>query len=154
MLREWVAKAVVENSFIAGIILFGSTARGEQSDRSDIDLLVLWDDIEMARNEAYVYVYKAVAKHFPPQVSLTILDMRYADFMNIQEATPLILNIIWDGVVLYDRYGKLEELLTSVRKALQNMNITPCKRGKYYYWRLPKPGSQVEINVAHDYKPS
>ena len=43
----YIDRLVSENPFISGIILFGSISRREKRERSDIDLLILWDKLEM-----------------------------------------------------------------------------------------------------------
>lgn len=69
------------------------------------------------------------------------------EFFGLDEATPLLLNIIEDGLVLYDRYGKLEGFLSKVRNALREGGLVRVRRGRYYCWRFPKPGVKVRLNI-------
>jgi len=144
---ECVKRMVVENRFVAGVILFGSVARGEESERSDVDLLVLWEGLDVDEKKRHVYVYRAVSQYFPSSVRLTVLDMEYSSFLKVRKLTPLLLNIIYDGVVLYDKYGLLEKFLSRVRGELEAKGLKRVKIGKYYYWKLPKPGAKVELEV-------
>ncbi|RLE63601.1 MAG: hypothetical protein DRJ38_07085 [Thermoprotei archaeon] len=146
-ISKYIKKIVSENSFIAGIVLFGSIAREEKHEKSDIDLLILWDNLYVDPDERYVYIYKVVSKYFPPSTSLTILDMKYDDFLKVEKATPLFLNIVYDGIVLFDKYGKLKNFILKVKKELEKMGVKREKIGKYYYWKLPKAGSKVELKV-------
>ena len=142
-----VERIVLENEFIVGVILFGSVARGEESGRSDVDLLILWEGLDVDVRKRHVYVYRVVSRYFPSFVRLTVLDMEYSRFLNVRKLTPLLLNIICDGVILYDKYGLLEDFLIRVRRELKAKGLERVKLGKYYYWKLPKPGAKVELEV-------
>ncbi|MGC8832188.1 MAG: nucleotidyltransferase family protein [Thermoproteota archaeon] len=143
-LKEKLLNIALENSFITGIILFGSVARGEETEKSDIDLLVLWEGLNP--DNSYSYIYKNVSKYFPRE-SVTILDMNYFDFLEVKDVTTLFINIVWDGIVVYDKYGKLESFLERVRSELIAKGIERKEVGKYYYWRLPKPGQKVKLEI-------
>jgi len=82
---ERVGRVVREHSFIAGVVLFGSVARGEEGERSDVDLLVLWEGLD--ERKAARVVYEAVSKHFPPGVGLTVLESDYWRFVRASKAT-------------------------------------------------------------------
>ena len=148
---EWIAKCVEkmvsENEFVAGVVLFGSIARGEESDRSDVDLLILWEGLEVDPRERHVYIYKVVSRYFPPSTGLTVLDMEYSRFVSARKLTSLLLNIMYDGVVLYDKHGLLEDFLSRVRKELRAKGLERRRAGKYYYWVLPRPGNKIELEV-------
>jgi len=67
-------------------------------------------------SEAYIYIYKIIRKYFPANIDLTVLEMNYLKFISMKEITPLILNILWDGIVLYDKHGKLRDFILNIRK--------------------------------------
>jgi predicted nucleotidyltransferase len=146
MLHEAIESIVSENRFIAGIIVFGSTARGESSERSDLDLLILWENLNVNPSKRHIHIYKAISKHLPAE-KLTVVDMEYTRFLNIKKATPLLLNIIWDGVAVYDKYGRLEDFMLKVRRELESKGVVRRKDGKHYYWELPKPGCKIKLEV-------
>ncbi|RLF09694.1 MAG: hypothetical protein DRJ98_07710 [Thermoprotei archaeon] len=137
-------KMCEENSFIAGVILFGSTARREaKQGKSDLDLLVLWEGLDSSVSERYVKLYELATRYFPFK-SLTVVDMEYRRFINPCKLTPLLLNIIWDAAVLYDKHGKLEAFLSEAKKRFIKVGLVRVKKGRFYYWKLPKPGVKVE----------
>ena len=146
IIAERVKEMVSENQFISGVILFGSIARGEEHGRSDIDLLILWENLRIDPSERYIYIYRIVSKYFP-STNLTLLDIEYSSFLNARKITPLLLNIIYDGIVLYDKYGKLEDFLSRVKRELETKGIKRRKIGRYYYWMLPEAGSKVRLEV-------
>jgi predicted nucleotidyltransferase len=146
-LRELAAKcvgeAVRESSFIAGVVLFGSVARGEWSERSDVDLLVLWEGLDASK--APRTVYEAVSRRFPAGVPLTVLEAEYWSFVGARKLTPLLVNVACDGVVLYDRYGKLSDFLLRIKRGLERAGVVRKRRGRFYYWVLPKPGAKLVL---------
>lgn len=142
-----VRRMVSENKFIAGVVLFGSLARGEETERSDVDLLILWDGLKVNSSRRHVYVYEVVSKYFPSTLRLTVLEMEYTSFIKVKKLTPLILNIIYDGIVLYDKYGRLREFMKKVREELKVKGLKRRKTGRTYYWILPKPGAKVRLEV-------
>jgi predicted nucleotidyltransferase len=77
-LREWVSEAVdeiVRHFNPVRVILFGSVARGEEGPDSDIDLLVVFDELpERTKLEAEVAVRRAITVPAAVEVLVTDLD--------------------------------------------------------------------------------
>jgi predicted nucleotidyltransferase len=80
------------------LILFGSQARGEQSQYSDIDLILLLEDIENAsyERENYLPVISDISLKYDTVVSIIPFDVR--EFHT--KRTPLILNVQKEGIRL------------------------------------------------------
>lgn len=133
-----------ENPFVAGLILFGSAARGESDGRSDLDLLILWEDVDLPLRERYIMFYELASRYFKVDKGLTVLDVEYARFINLKKVNPLFLNIIFDAIVLYDKYGKLGSFVSEARRKLAETGLKRVRRGRFYYWVLPRPGAIVE----------
>lgn len=133
-----------ENPFVAGLILFGSVARGESDSRSDLDLLILWEDVDLPLRERYVMFYKLASRYFKVGKGLTVLDVEYARFVNLKKINPLFLNIIFDAIILYDKHGKLNAFISETREKLAKTGLTRVRKGRFYYWVLPRPGVIVE----------
>ena len=135
---------LVSSSFVA-VLLFGSLARCEAGDRSDVDLLVLHtglNRIDRVRRRRAVYLaVSALLRDYP----LTVIDMDINEFLNPGIITPLLLNIYWDAVVLLDRTGKLSEFLERVRRRIVESGLRRVRDGRAYYWVLPKPLERVRI---------
>ena len=135
---------LVGSSFVA-VLLFGSLARCEAGDRSDVDLLVLHtglNRIDSVRRRRAVYLaVSALLRDYP----LTVIDMDINEFLNPGIITPLLLNIYWDAVVLLDRTGKLSEFLERVRRRIVESGLRRVRDGRAYYWVLPKPLERVRI---------
>ncbi|MEM2442974.1 MAG: nucleotidyltransferase domain-containing protein [Candidatus Bathyarchaeia archaeon] len=89
------------SSAIKFIIVYGSVARGEETENSDIDILVvggeknLWEKIsEIAHNVDYENNYET----FITTIYLTTEEFEH----RIKAGSPLIQTILREGVILYD----------------------------------------------------
>lgn len=145
LLRDRLCK--LKEECIKGIILFGSLARGEEREKSDVDLLVLHEGCSIRdpverRRYLYEIVKMALRRDFE---SITIIDMELTNFIKPVEITPLLLNIYWDGIVLLDRTNSLKEFLGYVKKRIVLSGLKRVKNGKAYYWILPEPLKEVKI---------
>ncbi|ADN49785.1 nucleotidyltransferase domain-containing protein [Vulcanisaeta distributa] len=135
---------LVGGSFMA-VLLFGSLARCEADEYSDVDLLVLHSGLgridRVKRRRAVYLAISALLRDYP----LTVIDMDINEFLNPGIITPLLLNIYWDAMVLLDRTGKLNEFLEQVRRRIVESGLRRIRDGKAYYWVLPKPLERVRI---------
>ncbi len=134
-------------SFIRAVILFGSAARGEAVERSDVDLLVLYEGLAEAslvkrRRLIYMLIMDRISGFFE---EATVIDIEYREFVEPRAITPLLLNIYWDGIVVLDRVGGLGSFLEHVRKKIAEAGLKRVKDGRTYYWVLPKPMQRVKI---------
>ena len=92
--REELQKIYLDR--LKEIILFGSYARGDAAEDSDIDLVVLLKDVKdiYAERENYFPVTSRISLKYDTVVSVVPFDSR--DFQ--QKRTPLILNVNKEGI--------------------------------------------------------
>lgn len=133
--------------YVKAVLLFGSLARGEAGERSDIDLLILHSNMPLSDPvERRRLLYKFVAECLEGvSESITLIDMDIELFLKPTTVTPLLLNIYADALVVVDRTGKIEEFLRHVRERIRELGFVRVKDGKAYYWVLPRPMEKVEI---------
>ncbi|MEM3372354.1 MAG: nucleotidyltransferase domain-containing protein [Candidatus Korarchaeum sp.] len=132
---------------VKAVLLFGSRARGESRDRSDIDLLVLHEGcgIEEAvirRRYLYDLLRDALGEGFE---DITLIDMELNAFLKPSEISSLLLNVYWDAIVVYDETGALEGFLRYVREKIVESGLKRVRDGRSYYWILPEPLKEVKI---------
>jgi len=132
---------------IKAVIMFGSRARGEARDKSDIDLLILHEDYGiqdsiLRRRHLYNLIRETIGEDFE---DVTVIDMDLKRFLNPIEITSLLLNIYWDAVVLYDKTGKIRDFLRHVRRKIIESGLKRVRDGMAYRWILPKPMEEVKI---------
>jgi predicted nucleotidyltransferase len=145
---EWLKSrmSLVSEPCVKAVLLFGSRARGESGERSDIDLLVLHEgygikDIVARRR----HFYKLLRKSIGGGIDLTVVDMELNEFLKPRGISPLLLNIYSDAIVLYDSTGSLEVFLKDVRRRISESGLKKVRNGKAYRWILPEPLKEVRI---------
>jgi predicted nucleotidyltransferase len=125
---------VFKDEFI-GLILFGSWARGEAKADSDIDLLIVFKSLKGFDIRAIAY--SIIAKQV--KMPLTLVDIRLSELVsNDYELTPLMLNILYDGIIIWDKYGLLKDFVEKGRRLIEKMKLVRYKTqdGKYGWKRI------------------
>ena len=137
-------KRVLGGKFV-GLMLFGSHARGEASGESDVDVFVVLRGLSglKARSE----IYSILAEHVKKPVTLVDVDLGEVCKRGL-EASSLLINVLYDGLIIYDELGVLrrlkEDALRLVEKARLVRYRTPD--GKYGWKRVDgKPLEVVEV---------
>ncbi len=109
-----IAEEISQNAQVVAVILYGSLAKEQATEESDIDLLVITEkDIEDQLN---VMVYNLMFKHDAPveAVFLTYDDL----VINLQAKTAFSFGLLEGYQILYDR-GGLESMLSIRKKEIQ-----------------------------------
>jgi len=137
-------KRVFGDRFV-GLMLFGSYARGEASEGSDVDVLVVLRGLKglKVRSEIYKVISKRVGK------PLTLIDLSLEELLRDDlEVTPLLLNALYDGIIIYDETGILERLKGKVLELISKAQLVRYKTpdGRYGWKRVDdKPLEVVEV---------
>jgi uncharacterized protein (DUF433 family) len=83
---------------LVDIILYGSYARGDYNENSDIDLLVVLKSIETAGKETDKIVDAIYDINLKYNTLISIVPITYKDYKNIN--SPLLLNVREEGVLV------------------------------------------------------
>ncbi len=122
-LREYIfsfVEQISKSSEIRGVILYGSVAKGTSGKFSDIDLFIMIEGDEQAFYEktaraAFENTEKIhkelLSKGIYSSISPLILSLK-----RLSEFSPLFLDILDYGIVLYDRKNTADDFLSSLRK--------------------------------------
>ncbi len=136
-------------AFIKGIILFGSSARHEQQKESDVDLLMIIDDISMVLTPDMVEAYKIINEKIIMKVSrrIHLTTLKFTSFWEYTRAgDPIAVNMLRDAVPIIDSgfFAPLQMLLYQGR-------IRPTPEAIYnYFTKAPRTlgNSRWHINSA------
>ncbi len=129
---------------VCSVVLFGSVARGEQRQRSDVDIIVVSDAFpesysarldllnpifrEVKSNESYLQLLKA-EYHF----SFSAVPYKPEDLI---ETPPLLLDVTEDGIILYDD-ELMRQKLAELKERLQALGSKRVRtRTGIWYWVL------------------
>lgn len=88
----------VYNDDLVDIILYGSYARGDYNENSDIDLLVVLKHIKSIGNEINKIVDAIYDINLKYNALISVVPVSYEDYKNIN--SPLLLNVREEGVLV------------------------------------------------------
>lgn len=124
------------SAFLKAVIIFGSTARGE-SNKGDIDIMIIVDDVSIVLNPAVVETYRIITEKLITEVStrLHVITLKLTAFWDyVRNSDPVAVNILRDGIALVDT-GFFEPL----QGLLQRGRIRPTSEAVWsYFSRAPR----------------
>ncbi|MFQ6051449.1 MAG: nucleotidyltransferase domain-containing protein [Candidatus Hydrothermarchaeota archaeon] len=139
------------NERLWSICLFGSVARGNPDATSDIDILIIAEDLDedvgkRIRETNYIHEKLKNTKEYRELKSSGRCGLISDLFLTPEEAKripPILLDVLTDGIIFYDKDGFLKRVLDTLDKKLKALGSKKIftKKGSYY-WIL-KPDIQV-----------
>lgn len=135
---------------LEAVVLFGSFAREEATELSDLDFFVVVCGLSSNLLERRRLVYDALTPVMEKfKVKIGVIDVEMEELG--KTITPLLLNIAHDGVILYDKEGNVGQLFERLRRALKRAGFARYRTqdGKYGWKpvRELQPGETWEIKV-------
>lgn len=128
---------------LVSVVLFGSVARGEAGELSDVDLLIICEIFPGSRWQRYALFHQAVV---PLEGMLEELARQhyYPEFRPILKTraeaevhTPLYLDMAEDARILYDRDGFFAGVLAKLRQRLAELGARRVfMEDGSWYWDL------------------
>jgi predicted nucleotidyltransferase len=143
----WVADL---GSLLVSIVLFGSVARRHARPTSDIDLVLVAHDLPRAlvdRRRIFLESWERVRRaRALPHMQWNLIAKSPAE---AQHRSPLYLDIVEDGILVFDRDGFFEAVLAGMRARMRELGSRRIfLPDGTWYWDL-KPdfrfGEIVEI---------
>jgi len=132
---------------LVSVVLYGSMARGDYGPASDIDLLIVADELpesRRARNRILVEIeerlYPALASLYRSKGYIEI-STKIKTSSEARLFTPLYLDMTKDAILIYDRDGFFAGVLAQLEKELDLMGAQRIQHGRTWYWKL-KPDYQ------------
>ena len=123
-------------SLIRAVVIFGSAARKTDTAKSDLDILVIIDDLGISLTREVTEAYRLIVKKTIVKIStrLHIITLRFTSFWDyIRNGDPIGINMLRDGVALIDT-GFFDPLQSLLKKG----KIRPTQESIWtYYIRSP-----------------
>ena len=146
-----VLREFLDDNLIS-VYIFGSVARGDFSENSDIDLIVvvkgLDEDIgrrlELASRIKTVFRRRTTSmrrllreKGYPTTISEVLLTPE-----EVEKHPPILLDLTIDGAPLIDRGGFMANELEKLKERLKELGAIRVRSKHGWYWIL-KPGAKL-----------
>jgi predicted nucleotidyltransferase len=135
-------------STLWGVVLFGSAARAEATETSDLDLLVVADDLPEAFSERLRLLRGLAPVSLRGKISLIAKtrDEFEAGFPSYY------LDLGLDGIVFYDRDRYMDGKLERIRELIDLAGLTRRRvdDGFFWQWRVPPAGQwRIDWSGVH-----
>jgi predicted nucleotidyltransferase len=128
-----------------GLGICGSVARGEATERSDIDIFVILGRHTPDADEVWYHRLNEALGDFRRDVSVLVYPMQ-----NILEVSNwYVLRLASDGIVVYDK-GNVRRAFDAVIKAARRAGLVQKRQGNGIAWtmgREMRPGEIFEVKV-------
>ena len=138
---------------VLSFALFGSVARGTAGPESDIDVLIVHEEVDFRPTKRFVEVLMILRRH-PEYLRLRdsgFLPDPYPVFMTekeLWERPHILLDILDDGIIIYDT-GVLRRRLETLRSRLSELGAKKVNlEDGTWYWDLKpdwKPGEVITL---------
>ncbi|RMF54654.1 hypothetical protein D6745_04645 [Candidatus Woesearchaeota archaeon] len=90
---------------LRAVVLFGKTARKTETPKSDIDILVILDDISIQLTKAIIQTYRIITEKLVRKISdrIHVTTLKFTTFWEYMRAgDPVGMNILRDGLPIID----------------------------------------------------
>ncbi|MEM3574882.1 MAG: nucleotidyltransferase domain-containing protein [Candidatus Bathyarchaeia archaeon] len=141
---------------LRSVCLFGSVARGDFEAGSDVDLLIVVEGLPEDVGNRHSMFRDLRARIASSKAARGIRELGYSAAASeiyltpeeVEKHPPIMLDIVEDGIIIYDRDGFLRKVLEDIRAKLRELGARRMKIGKGWYWVL-KPDAKLgeEIRV-------
>ena len=139
---------------LVSVVFFGSAARGAQNYDSDLDFLIVCDDLPPGRMKR-VKEFEEIENALQPPMEKAKQQgchIRLSPIFKTRDeaikGSPIFLDMVEDAEIAYDRDCFFANILAGMKKRLAALGARRVWRGNAWYWDLKpdfKPGEVFEI---------
>ena len=147
-LAKRAAEALRATDGIIGICVFGSVARGQANDDSDIDMLVLGDSPDIEPSSLYKLTPKSAR-----EAGLSILYFTPDRLANhLRQASVFSLHLRRDGWIIFDRGGRLAGILQEDPEPHPRQEILRQRKLLRSFRHTERFGGRFLFPLSHVYR--
>lgn len=133
-IKEEITKRLAKSPItIIAAAIYGSWAKGTQTQDSDLDILMISDEInpkKHKRGREIARIKESLFLGLPLDILLLTPDECISNFRN---HNPLFLDIAWEGIILIDRNDFLKDLIEETRDYILQRKLEKLTDG----WKFP-----------------
>lgn len=135
---------------LVSLVVFGSVGRGTPRPDSDVDLLVVADplpDGRIPRVREFDAVERSATVGGPANAAHRLSPI-FKTPAEVRRGSPLFLDMLDDGRLLYDRGGFFASELAALKGRLDKLGSKRIWKGDAWYWDLKpdfKPGDEIVL---------
>lgn len=136
---------------LVSLVVFGSVGRGTPRFDSDIDILLVVEDLpssRLKRVEEFENVEEALREDLRKLAQCgihTSLSPVVKTGEEVQRGSLLFLDMIEDGLILHDRGRFFQSFLEGFSQRLRDLGAERVRRGDSWYWVLKRDYREGEI---------
>lgn len=134
VIKDNIAKKLATSPVpVIAAVIYGSWARGQQTEDSDVDMLIISNAInpkKHKRGEEIACMKDWLSLGIPLDILLLTVDECISNFRN---HNPLFLDIVLEGIILIDKGDFLKNLIEETLTYIRQKGIEKLSDG----WRFP-----------------
>ncbi|MBD3243881.1 MAG: nucleotidyltransferase domain-containing protein [Chitinivibrionales bacterium] len=131
---------------LVSIALFGSAARGVATPESDLDVLVVADELPKGRMSR-AREFERVETEVETALAAKCLPLSpvFKSREEVRRGSPLLWDMTEYVVLLYDKDDFLQHVLEATRERLRQLGARRVVRGNAWYWVLKEDFTPGEV---------
>jgi hypothetical protein len=139
---------------LVSVVVFGSVARQTPRPDSDIDLMLVVDDLpdgRMPRVREFEQVERSIQRSLRDAKDggvHTCISPVFKSREELEYGTPLLLDMVDDARILFDRDAVFAQRLERFGQRMKELGSEKVRKGGGYYWVVKpgaRPGDVIEL---------
>ncbi|MBC7091480.1 MAG: nucleotidyltransferase domain-containing protein [Nitrososphaeria archaeon] len=138
---------------LVSLIVYGSVARGQMRKDSDVDLLIIVENLPTSRFER-IAMFNRAEELVEKSLNELLKKGYYVTFSPIIKTTeeakkisPLYLDMVDECIIVYDKNSFFKKILERLSIKLMELGAERVWVGRKWYWRLKRDYKFGEVIV-------